>query len=74
MEWLKIPEKTQALFAKNFLNISVDYMQYTTYNIAEPLKLLYTILGFNGQIDMDNSNIEYNHNYNLSLTHHETRM
>lgn len=74
MEWLKIPEKTQKNFLKNFIHIDVDYMQYTCYNIKTPLELIYNILGFSGKIDQDNSNVEYNYNLNLSLTHVETRM
>lgn len=74
MEWLKIPAKVQTEFRNNFLNISVDYLQYTCYNITEPLKALYSILGFSGQIDTDNSNMEINFNNNMTLTHYETRM
>ena len=44
MEWLQIPEKTQKNFSKNFLNIDIDYLQYTCYNIAKPLEAIYNIL------------------------------
>lgn len=74
MDWLQIPEKTQKNFHKNFINIDIDYLQYTCYDISKPLENLYNILGFDGKIDQDNSNIEYNYNLNLSLTHLETRM
>ena len=74
MEWLQIPEKTQKNFSKNFLNIDIDYLQYTCYNIAKPLELIYNVLGFDGKTDQDNSNIEYNYNLNLSLQNLETRM
>lgn len=74
MEWLKIPPKKQQEFSKNFLAIDIDYLQYTCYKISEPLRNLYTLLGFSGQIDLDNSNIEYNYNQNLALTHTDTKM
>lgn len=74
MEWLQIPEKTQKNFSKNFLNIDIDYLQYTCYNIAKPLEAIYNILGFDWKTDQDNSNIEYNYNLNLSLQNIETRM
>lgn len=74
MEWLQIPSKTQSKFKENFINIDVDYMQYTCYDIKQALHNLYNILGFSWKIDMDNSNTEYNYNLNLSLTNHETRM
>lgn len=73
MEWLKIPSKKQRDFSKNLINVDIDYLQYTCYQINEPLKNLYNILWFSGLIDTDNSNIEYNFNMNLSLTHTETQ-
>ena len=74
MEWLKIPPKTQKKFQENFLNIDIDYIQYTCYDITKPLGLIYNVLGFDGKTDQDNSNIEYNYNLNLSLQNLETRM
>ena len=74
MEWLKIPAQKQREFSENFLSIDIDYLQYTCYKISEPLKNLYNILGFTGQIDTDNSNHEYNFNQNLCLAHHDTKM
>ena len=74
MDWLKIPPKTQINFRKNFLNIDIDYIQYTCYDIAKPLELIYNVLWFDGTTDQDNSNIEYNYNLNLSLQNLETRM
>lgn len=74
MEWLQIPLKTQKNFQKNFINIDIDYIQYTCYDIAKPLELIYNILGFDWKTDQDNSNIEYNYNLNLSLQNLETRM
>ena len=44
MDWLKIPPKTQINFRKNFLNIDIDYIQYTCYDIAKPLELIYNVL------------------------------
>lgn len=72
MEWLKIPQKIQADFQEIFLNISIDYLQYTCYKISEPLLNLYNYLWFSWEIDMDNSNVEYN--LNLSLVHSDTKM
>lgn len=46
MEWLQIPAKTQKNFHKNFINVDIDYIQYTCYDIAKPLELIYNILGF----------------------------
>lgn len=66
--------KKQREFSKNFIAIDIDYLQYTCYKISEPLQNLYNILGFSGTIDLDNSNIEFNFNQNLSLTHNDTKM
>lgn len=74
MEWLKIPQKIQADFKKNLIGVNVDYLQYTCYNISEPLLNLYNYLWFSWEIDMDNSNVEYNFNLNLSLVHNDTKM
>lgn len=46
MEWLQIPAKTQKNFLNNFINIEIDYLQYTCYDIAKPLENIYNILGF----------------------------
>lgn len=67
MEWLQIPKSAQKEFRENLINVSVDYMQYACYKISEPLKLMYNILGFDGLIDTDNSNIQYNARLNLAL-------
>lgn len=72
MEWLKIPIKKQREFRENIIAVNVDFIQYACYQISEPLKNLYEIIGFTGEIDDDNSNIEHNHNYNLSLTRNKT--
>lgn len=74
MEWLKIPDKTKLEFRKNLININIDYLQYTCYNIKEPLKLIYNILWFDWTIDSDNSNIEYNYKNTLSLLRNQTKM
>lgn len=73
MEWLKLPEKQLQKHAKNLLFVGVDYLQYTCYDISKALRNLYQ-LGFSGEIDMDNSNVEYNSDYNLALTHTNTNM
>lgn len=73
MEWLKLPKKVQKNHAKNLLFVGVDYLQYTCYDIMQALRALYN-LGFSWEIDMDNSNVEYNVNYNLALTHSDTNM
>ena len=67
IEWLQIPYSTQKKFAKKIINVDVDYLQYTCYDIEQAFRYMYNILGFSGEIDDDNSNIEYNERYNLSL-------
>lgn len=73
MNWLNLSAEIQKKFARETLSVSCDYLQYTCYDIAEPLRNLYS-LWFSGEIDIDNSNIEYNHEYNLALQHNETKM
>ena len=73
MWWLKIPKKNQQEFKQNFLNISVDYLQYTCYKISEPLKAIYA-MWFSGETDMDNSNVEFHPDYTLSLENKATKM
>lgn len=67
IEWLQIPYSTQKKFAKKIINVDVDYLQYTCYDIEQVFRYMYGMLGFNWEIDDDNSNIEYNERYNLSL-------
>ena len=74
MEWLNLPLKVQKEFRDNLIAMEVDYLQYTCYHVQEPLKAFYNILGFNGTIDDDNSNVEYNYNLNLSLVRNNTKM
>ncbi len=73
MSWLKIPSDEQKKFKKNFISIGVDYLQYACYDISVTLKSIYQILWFTGEIDTDNSNVEYNKKLNLSLTYRDTR-
>lgn len=46
MEWLQLPQKVQKEFRDSLIAMEVDFMQYTCYKIAEPLRNLYNIVGF----------------------------
>lgn len=72
MEWLKIPSKIQKEFRKNHISTAVDYLQYTCYDISDPLIKIIEILGLSYDLDTDNSNISFNKNKNLSLTKKDT--
>jgi len=67
IEWLQIPSLTQKKFSKKIINADIDYLQYTCYDIEQAFRYMYNILGFSWEIDDDNSNIEYNEKYSLSL-------
>ena len=73
LEWLKIPTKKQKEFRDNLISVEVDYLQYTCYKISKPLIHLNDTLGFNWEIDSDNSNIAYNYNLNLAMERRDTK-
>ena len=47
IEWLQIPYSTQKKFAKKIINLDVDYLQYTCYDIEQVFRYMYGMLGFN---------------------------
>ena len=47
IEWLQIPYSTQKKFAKKIINVDVDYLQYTCYDIEQVFRYMYGMFGFN---------------------------
>lgn len=72
MEWLKIPVKKQKEFKQNLISMEVDFIQYTCYDINQPIYNLCNLFWFTWEIDNDNSNAEFNQKKNLSLVRKNT--
>lgn len=72
MSWLKIPPRTQKNFAKNIIRVACDMEKFTCYDFRVSVSLLRDVLGFSGEIDSDNSNVEHSKLWDYTLTRSNT--
>lgn len=71
MSWLNLPKKVQKLHRENLLAVSIDFEKYNFVDFKVAIKLI-TEMGFTWEIDLDNSNVEFLHDYTWSLSHNQT--
>lgn len=68
MSWLNLPKKIKKLHSENLLAVSVDFEKYVCTDSTIVMKMIRE-MWFNGELDLDNSNIEHSHDYVMSLKH-----
>lgn len=71
--FINLPEKNKQKNYENLINFDLDYLQYSCREIFVPIKFLNS-LWFSWTIDSDNSNVEYNPDYSLSLFRYDTKL
>ncbi len=72
MSWLNLPKKIQKQHRENLYSISKDMEVYQINDFKIPIVLLRE-MGFCGEIDLDNSNVEFLPDYTASLVHETSK-
>lgn len=68
MSWLNLTNKQKKLHSASLLAVSVDFEKYVCLDSTIVMKMIRE-MGFSGELDLDNSNIEHSPDYSMSLKH-----
>jgi hypothetical protein len=68
MSWLNLTNKQKKIHSQNLLAVSVDFEKYVCLDSTIVMKMIRE-MGFSGELDLDNSNIEHSPDYSMSLKH-----